>query len=56
MTLDEVAADLGITASRVRQIERRALSKLRHLCTKRLMALDDYIDVIEIASPKYLIK
>lgn len=43
MTLGEVAATLGITACRVRQIERRALIKLRCVLRKRGLTIYDLV-------------
>ena len=42
MTLEQVSNALGITADRVRQIERRALIKLLCLLRKRGLAIDDF--------------
>jgi len=43
-TLEEVGKEFGVTRERIRQIEAKALKKLRH--TTRLKKLGDYKDVI----------
>jgi RNA polymerase primary sigma factor len=42
-TLEQVGTELGLTRERIRQIESRALAKLRHLA--RVQALDAYLRV-----------
>lgn len=43
MTLEEIADMMGITRERVRQIEKKALAKLRIRLRKRGLELDDLI-------------
>lgn len=42
-TLEEIAKSMGLTRERVRQIEFRALLKLRRILTKHGYKLDDFI-------------
>lgn len=44
MTIAEVASQLGITPCRVRQLEAKALSKLRRQLHKRGYQLSDFFD------------
>ena len=41
MTLDQVAAELGVSRERVRQIENKALKKLRAALDERGITADD---------------
>lgn len=52
MTLDEVAAAIGVTSQRVRQIEAKALRKLKHPSrSDRLRALMPWFGWAEISNP-----
>lgn len=42
-TMDEVAAELGMSRERVRQIEHRALGKLRKLIAERGLTFEDFV-------------
>lgn len=44
-TLHEVATELGLTSERVRQIESRAIHKLRQALTERGYRLEDLLDL-----------
>ena len=46
MTLEEIADMMGITRERVRQIEKKALAKLRIKLRKKGLELDDLIGVM----------
>jgi len=50
-TLEEVGSKFGITRERVRQIEQKALKKLKHPSRRRI--LEDYVRIIEELSSKY---
>lgn len=43
MTIDEVAAELGIHRSRVHQLERAALAKMRAACEAVGLAPSDFV-------------
>lgn len=51
MTLEEAAKVLGISAARVRQIERRAMVKLLFLLRKRGLGVSDFVVDREGAHP-----
>jgi len=44
-TLDEVAAELGVTREGARQIEARALAKLRRAFARQRMSFEDLLGV-----------
>lgn len=46
MTLEEIADCMGITRERVRQIEKKALAKLRRRLIKHGYTLDDLVGVM----------
>lgn len=50
-TLEEVGSKFGITRERVRQIEQKALKKLKHPSRRRI--LEEYVRIIEELSSKY---
>ena len=50
-TLEEVGEKFGITRERVRQIEQKALKKLKHPSRKRL--LEEYVRIMDELSSRY---
>jgi RNA polymerase primary sigma factor len=50
-TLDEIGKDVGVTRERIRQIESKIMSKLRH--PSRTLALRDYLDAEDFSSEIY---
>ena len=50
-TLEEVGEKFGITRERVRQIEQKALKKLKHPSRKRL--LEEYVKIMDELSSRY---
>lgn len=47
MTLEEIAACMNCTRERVRQIETKALRKLKHQMRKRGLRLEDFVNYNE---------
>lgn len=48
MTRREVSEHLGLSLSRVFQIERRAMMKLRNICRQRGLVVDDFFDAVPV--------
>lgn len=53
VSLDEVAAELGVTRQRAQQIEAKALEKVRRKLAARGLTLEDFVNNIESAPPSW---